>query len=417
MDDHLSFGQRLLKGLFPNEDFGTKGLKLAELRIEAGYVHFLFRLEAVRQDITIKIFPAGKTKGYLETKHLTVAIDSPNQRLGKLYPLIVNKVVRRLETLPDKDLARLFEASNSVADETVSYRSLELFAQNAMDCHGSETVIHFFGQCNQNCRFCHGHGRNVDIAGEPLTHHHYLELLRGEPNLLLSNHEPSVFPGILDVISRARELKTREVKMETNGLVFADETVCQEFAKAGLTQTRVTFLAARADIHDDLTQVPGSFEKLLAALENMKRFGIREEITFLALDSNVDEFQPFMDMLRSIKRTLKYLRHYYDNSPPPLTQEKTRLFLEHVPDFTRLKSRILNKLPSNVALLTDRTGYLPLCVWGKLLSDFPEVKDGYRQRKSENLCTYKTCSLFSVCRGPHPLYVRKFGFEGLVPIS
>jgi len=129
--------------------------------------------------------------------------------------------------------------------------------------------------CNNNCWFC----SEMLNKGKPNipTNDVKNELLNSRKNgvqrIVFTGGEPTVRPDIVELVSYAKFLGFQEIFIITNGRMLFYKEFARRLAKAGLTHILFSLHAPRAEIHDFLTQSPGSFEQTVQGIKNMVNVG------------------------------------------------------------------------------------------------------------------------------------------------
>ena len=148
--------------------------------------------------------------------------------------------------------------------------------------------------CNHNCSFCynvwkedHTYPRGHLTPQETLTlvskiiddtDCEYISLTGGEP--LLRE----------DIFKIIEAIASRQVKviLITNGQLLSEDAV-RRCLDAGLTSFEVSLHSHRAEAHDLLTAVPGSYEKAVSALACASNAGGHTATVFVATSTNVGD--------------------------------------------------------------------------------------------------------------------------------
>ncbi len=195
--------------------------------------------------------------------------------------------------------------------------------------------------CNLRCYFCYFLNRIEDTEH---PEHPFMSLdkskeicrtLRqtyGNTAIDIQGGEPTIYPGILDLIRYCREIGLYPTLI-TNGLVLAKREKLQEFKDAGIRDFLVS-LHGIGDIHDQVVCRKGSYEKIIAAIENMRAIGVpfrfnctmskpvvpilpeiaRKAVAYGANAVNFLAFNPFEDQETGI-RTHDNVARYTDIKP------------------------------------------------------------------------------------------------------
>lgn len=120
--------------------------------------------------------------------------------------------------------------------------------------------------CDQACRFC-------AQAGLPLSS----EEFSGEACVVwLVGGEPTLAPGLESTVRQHAEAG-RRIVLQTNAAQL-DEKRLAALKSAGLSALHLS-IHGPAEVHDFLTQTPGSHERHLAALESSQKLGLEAAVT------------------------------------------------------------------------------------------------------------------------------------------
>jgi radical SAM protein with 4Fe4S-binding SPASM domain len=134
-------------------------------------------------------------------------------------------------------------------------------------------------RCNLDCFFCYN---DLGLRGEPLSTGQYLaffEELRDLQvlNLTLSGGEPLAHPDFLQLGAYAAKLGF-VIRIKSNGHALRGEMARRIRDEVDPFLIEVSLHGATAAVHDRQTRVPGSFDRLLANLQEMLDLGLRVKI-------------------------------------------------------------------------------------------------------------------------------------------
>ncbi len=135
--------------------------------------------------------------------------------------------------------------------------------------------------CNIRCRFCYYQNRMRKTSFyKDLTTKEALRRLdyirsKGKTAVDLTGGEPTIRTDLLELIGYAKKIGFETICIITNGLRFSDKGYASSLAGAGLNDVLFSLHGHNAEIHDNLTQVPGSYDKLLKAVDNARGLGIK----------------------------------------------------------------------------------------------------------------------------------------------
>src|SRR6185295_9631429 len=134
-------------------------------------------------------------------------------------------------------------------------------------------------RCNLDCFFCYN---DLGLRGEPMSREEYFRFFADlremeVMNLSLSGGEPLAHPDFLALGARARELGF-VVRVKSNGHALRGELARRVRDEVDPFLIEVSLHGATAATHDRQTRVPGSFDRLLANLAELRELGLRVKI-------------------------------------------------------------------------------------------------------------------------------------------
>ena len=136
-------------------------------------------------------------------------------------------------------------------------------------------VFELTDACNQACRFCYNHFKGGDVpcavaAPDFRMARRTLRCLQREANIVnisLSGGEPMLMPRIHDLILKAR-LGGSHINLLTNGTLLKQEDV-DIMRDLGVGAVQIPLLSHRAEVHDHITQLPGSWKRAMASAKSI----------------------------------------------------------------------------------------------------------------------------------------------------
>ncbi|HEX4963944.1 MAG TPA: radical SAM protein [Thermoanaerobaculia bacterium] len=161
-------------------------------------------------------------------------------------------------------------------------------------------------RCNLDCFFCYN---DLGLRGEPLTREQYFQLfaeLRELEvlHLTLSGGEPLAHPDFLALGARARELGF-VVRIKSNGHALRGELARRIRDEVDPFLIEVSLHGATAATHDRQTRVPGSFERLLANLAELRALGLRVKLSSTLTAWNEGEIEGMLDLAGALELPLQ----------------------------------------------------------------------------------------------------------------
>jgi MoaA/NifB/PqqE/SkfB family radical SAM enzyme len=85
--------------------------------------------------------------------------------------------------------------------------------------------------------------------------------------LILTGSEITLHRDLSEWVRMARNAGFEKVRIQTHGMRLGSESYCAELVDAGVNEFFVSVAGADAQTHDEITTVPGSFDKTLRGLE------------------------------------------------------------------------------------------------------------------------------------------------------
>ncbi|MDD2753119.1 MAG: radical SAM protein [Candidatus Portnoybacteria bacterium] len=137
-----------------------------------------------------------------------------------------------------------------------------------------KTVIIIGYECNNNCRFCidSDKRRLVKKSTAQIEREMLDARKRGTTYLEFIGGETTVRPDFVRLVKKAKALGFKTIMMATNGRMLSYRPYAKKLFAAGLNSVVFSIHGASAGTHDFLTQAKGSFDQLLAGLNNAKEF-------------------------------------------------------------------------------------------------------------------------------------------------
>lgn len=156
--------------------------------------------------------------------------------------------------------------------------------------------------CNFKCIHCYENaGKKAD---DELTTDEIIEgidkLSRlGVASIAFSGGEPTVHPGIIDLIKHASE-DGMYVSMATNGFKTAKIERAKEFADAGLEFVQISLDGLNPETHDNFRGVPNSWNRAVQSIKNFLELGVFVEVSTTVTQENYEEIPGMIDFMREL---------------------------------------------------------------------------------------------------------------------
>lgn len=298
-------------------------------------------------------------------------------------------------------------------------------------------IVLFTGYaCSNRCRFC------IDADKRGLSERGTGELLReiysakaaGADILEIIGGESTMRRDFRVLVRTAKKIGIEEVICATNGRIFADREYVRQVIEAGLDSIIFSLHGAVAEVHDFLTDSPGSFNELLHGVENFQSAGFRR------IYGNTTVVRQNYRQLPEIAEM--YARWRFTNVEfifvDPTYGGAYNNFEELVPHISEAAPFMRMALDTGTAagLTQWKVRYVPLCHFTDHLDHISEINErrlyisehwaqdfynddsiGSRAEVSRRkTAKCDGCSLAGVCEGIWKVYLDHYGEEELRPV-
>jgi len=155
----------------------------------------------------------------------------------------------------------------------------QLFIRSRDENILNSVLLELTYSCNLHCTFCYNdlnlRGRRVQLEGYKTLLDDLADM--GVMSLTLSGGEPLMYQHFFELGAYARE-KGFVIKVKSNGIPLNLRNAQRLRAEVDPYVVETSMHGARAESHDRLTQVPGSFDRLLKNIEILKSQGLRVKV-------------------------------------------------------------------------------------------------------------------------------------------
>ncbi len=247
---------------------------------------------------------------------------------------------------------------------------------------------------------------------------------QGAEDVVFTGGEVTIRKDLPELVSHAKELGYRVIQIQTNGRMLSVSSALARLIKAGANEFSPAIHGPSAEVHDALTQAPGSFRQTVKGVQNVKKLGLPVILNSVICQAN--------------HRLLPEMAHLF----VALEVDQFQLAFVHAlgtagENFDSVVPRFSEIMPFvHEALSIGRAGgvrcmteAIPLCFLGpdagfaaesiipatRIVDAQREVPDYTRYRLEEGKAKgppCAECSLNQVCEGPWREYPENLGWEG-----
>jgi len=163
-------------------------------------------------------------------------------------------------------------------------------------------MIEISDRCNEVCVHCY---QEQGLKGEMTTDQIKAVMdelaAMGVLFLTLSGGEATLRPDFLDLVAHARK-RAFAVRLYTNGLTMTRE-LAAELHKLAVHVVEISLYSHRAEIHDFVTGVPGSFERTTAGIRNLAELGVSVTVKSPMMSVNDEQIEALRELALSLGAT------------------------------------------------------------------------------------------------------------------
>lgn len=172
-----------------------------------------------------------------------------------------------------------------------------------MDCSGEMLSIHLTDMCNNKCWFCvvDSPGLRRELVSRSKIDR-FLEAHKGMGYAAVNLHggEPTVRKDFIEILEKIRDCGYPRVILQTNARRLANEEFAKKVVELGVDLVVVSVHGSNAEIHDQITGVPKSFDQAIKGIQNVKKFGAKVRTNSVVSRMNYEDFPEIAKLLLSL---------------------------------------------------------------------------------------------------------------------
>lgn len=292
--------------------------------------------------------------------------------------------------------------------------------------------IHITDQCNQSCNFCVmdcqiGQPNQVDIKDV----HKFLEEQadKGIETVNIHGGEPTLTSDLIAVLEKIKELEYPKVQIQTNGLLLSNMDYVRTLSSKGIDLFIISLHGSNAYTNDGITQVTGSFERVVQAIKNVKKIGKKVRTNTVVCKQNST------DLINTVKLAMDLGTDHVNISAIHPMGKAFRKFYEVTPRYSEIiqyvKKAVNMVVKRNIPITLEAFTSCVLGEYDRYMIDWnennykmqfhSEVIENYREFMTlEMLRTGQACTKCikrEFCGGVYKEYANFYGWDEFFSIS
>lgn len=184
-----------------------------------------------------------------------------------------------------------------------------------------EVMFEVTHRCNLPCVHCYlpDHGDHGELSFDEVCGILDQLVEAGTVFLTLTGGEVLARRDFLEILDAAAA-RGFVIKVLTNGTLITDE-VADHFARAGVLEVSISLYGTDAEIHDRVTEMPGSFARTMAGIERLRARGLHVVLKTPVLTHNGGLARDVHEFARQQNIPCNFnlaIRHKNNGDPGPL---------------------------------------------------------------------------------------------------
>jgi radical SAM protein with 4Fe4S-binding SPASM domain len=285
--------------------------------------------------------------------------------------------------------------------------------------------------CNNNCLFC------VQAHNKKYANKSKEEIIKSLHDAKEDDCTGVVFTGgeftlrkdCIELVSYAKKLGFTSIQLQSNGRMFSNIDFCKKIIKAGANEFSPALHGYTREIHDYLTDAPGSFDQTVQGIKNLKKLGQYLVMNSVIVKPNfryaphlakflcelgVDQFQfAFVHAMGNALENIDAMMPYMSLALPYLKKgidianSYNKLVMVEAVTFCMMKGyeKHLSEVYIPPTRIEERN---------RVIKDFKKAKLEFSKIKHEKC---KECRYYEICEGPWREYPEHFGWDEFVPVK
>jgi len=155
--------------------------------------------------------------------------------------------------------------------------------------------------CNYKCKFCY-YKPDLLVKNDPQKVYTQMEYVKknGMVDIEFTGGEPTIDPHWFDYLKKGKEM-FRHLSLITNGQKMSKREFAQKCYDHGLREILFSIHGNDKESHEKITGIPGSWEKILKAIDNAKDIGFIVRLNCTVCSVNYENLDRLALRVKEIK--------------------------------------------------------------------------------------------------------------------
>lgn len=290
--------------------------------------------------------------------------------------------------------------------------------------HNKDVIMCIHFPCDLKCTDCWIDGFRTKL--KPLTFDEFKlkidDIVKNNQfnRVILSGGEVTLKKDIANYVRYARQYPSiKHVRIQTHGRHLRDKEFCQKLIDAGIDEYYVSLHGPNAQMHEEITLIPGSFNQTLAGMRTITELNASIWIATVVSNRNYKHLPDIVKLVDPFKvKELHFLNYVsvHLNDPKDLSAKHLDVspYLQKTIDLVKKKN------------ITPVVKYFPKCLLGEhkdcLYNETPIlIIDPYFDKMNQDLsarsCPFRSVCPSEDCWGIALSQQEKYGVDGYSPFA
>lgn len=289
-------------------------------------------------------------------------------------------------------------------------------------------------QCNNRCFFCIQGNKRFSCPNKSDREIRVIlkRMRKTHDGVVFTGGEPTVRPELISWITYAKELDYKVIQIQSNGRMFYYKKYCRDIIKAGANEFALAVHGSSKQMHDKLTQAPGSFLEVTTGIKNLKKLGQYVLTNSVVTNINYKDLPKLAELLVKLKVDQFQFAFMHINQ---VIAHNPKVIKKIVPRYEKVipyvKKGMDIGIKAGIKVMVEAVPYCFMKNYEKYISeqyipftsvidDKLELADYGAYRKNSGKAKGPQClrcRYDKICEGPWKEYPNLFGWSEFNPIA